>query len=182
MINNRFISLSILILFISPIYSQVDPEKYPCKSLAEFNKLDFWLGEWDVFTQNGEKVGENRIEKILSDCAIMEQWVGNDGSQGKSLFYFDTVNKRWTQIWITENTMRPGGLKQKYLVTDFGDETHVRFQGQYFDGKGRIILDRTTLIKMNDGNIRQIIETSKDKGVNWRIGFDALYQPKMPNK
>lgn len=156
---------------------KVKENAYPCKTLVPFKKLDFWVGEWDVKTQEGRKVGENRIEKILSDCAIIENWTSISGGKGKSLFFFDPNADQWKQIWITENPMTPGGLKEKFLVEEF-ENGGVRFQGEYPDDNGNIILDRTTLTPNTDGTVRQLIEISTDNGETWNQTFDAVYVPR----
>jgi hypothetical protein len=50
---------------------------------AAYATLDFWLGEWDVWAE-GERVGENRIEKILKGCAIVEHWRDARGGRGRA--------------------------------------------------------------------------------------------------
>ena len=44
-----------------------------CSEDPAYAVLDFWVGEWEV-SAAGERVGENRIEKLLQGCAIMEHW------------------------------------------------------------------------------------------------------------
>jgi hypothetical protein len=39
------------------------------------------------------------------------------------------------------------------------------------------MLDRTTLTPLGNGRVRQVIETSRDGGKTWRVGFDAVYVP-----
>jgi len=41
---------------------------------------------------------------------------------------------------------------------------------------GRLILDRTALTPIRPGEVRQLIETSRDGGTTWRAGFDARYR------
>ena len=40
-----------------------------CES-SEFHQLDFWIGDWDVVGASGEKIGANRIDRILKGCAV----------------------------------------------------------------------------------------------------------------
>jgi len=46
----------------------------------------------------------------------------------------------------------------------------------------RSFLDRTTLTPMEEGKVRQVIETSRDEGERWRTGFDAVYVPRVKDK
>jgi hypothetical protein len=60
----------------------------------EYHQLDFWVGTWDVTSASGEKLGTNRIERILKGCAVQENWSESDGAEGKSLFYYAPDAKR----------------------------------------------------------------------------------------
>lgn len=155
-----------------------DKKRHPCKYESAFKKLDFWIGEWDVFDVEGKHVGTNIVEKILQDCAILENWVGQSGSKGKSLFYYKPATKEWKQVWVTENVLRLGGLKEKTLAKEFKDGS-VRFQGQYPHPNGTTILDRTTLTPLEDGRVRQLIEWSKDGGATWNTAFEGYYVRKQ---
>lgn len=144
-----------------------------CQGLAGFDRLDFWLGEWDVMVGGGV-AGENRIEKILGGCAVMEFWRGAGGGEGRSLFYHDHVSGAWKQVWITDNATAPGGLKEKTLI-DGAPAGAVRFQGTVALADGRTFLDRTTLTPMEGGRVRQVIEISLDGGETWQTRFDGMY-------
>ena len=149
------------------------PER--CADLAAYGLLDFWIGEWDVYSGD-EKVGDNRIEKILRGCAFMEHWKGTGGSEGKSLFFVD-ANGNWQQVWVTEWATTPGGVKQKTQV-DEASIKGVRFQGELHHPDIGPYLDRTTLTPDGNGDVRQIIEISKDDGDSWEVSFDAIYRRK----
>ena len=140
--------------------------------------LDFWLGDWTVHA-GGEQVGTNAIRSELKSCAIFEHWRNSRGGEGKSLFYFDGIAMNWRQVWVTEDTRRPGGLKHKQLV-DFADGM-VRFSGTLEHPTRGEYLDQTTLTRQPDGNVRQLIEISFDDGATWQTTFDALYKrPETP--
>jgi hypothetical protein len=145
----------------------------PCEADSAFSTLDFWLGDWDVYVGD-ELAGTNRIEKILDGCAILEHWTGSGGGQGKSLFYYQKSTGVWKQVWVTQQAMRVGGLKEKQLVARLEDGG-VRFRGEIARGDGTTYLDRTTLTPLPDGRVRQVIEVSEDGGNTWRATFDANY-------
>ena len=166
--------LIFLTLFAAQAVAQAEGEP-SCAETAAYNQLDFWIGEWDVYS-NGELVGTNNIEKILSGCAVLEHWRGIGGGEGKSLF-FVTGDRSWKQVWVTEWATRPGGVKEKtQLQIDAADK--VRFQGRIALADGSSYLDRTTLSLLPSGEVRQVIETSTDEGETWARGFDAIYRRK----
>jgi hypothetical protein len=141
-----------------------------CREDAAYAKLDFWLGQWEVFDAKGARDGDNRIEKALGGCAILEHWrAAADGSEGQSLFYYRRAEKRWKQVWVTDS----GGVKEKAEVLDFPGPG-LRFQGEIPLPSGGTILDRTTLTLLTDGRVRQVIEQSRDGGKSWS-GWEGIY-------
>lgn len=146
-----------------------------CGDVEAYHRLDFWVGSWEVRV-DGRKVGDNRIEKILHGCALMEHWTSVSGGEGRSLFYRVLATGRWKQVWVTSRATRAGGLKEKTLVGDYGGPG-VRFQGRIALPDGGSVVDRTTLTPLDDGRVRQVIETSSDEGETWTVGFDAVYVP-----
>lgn len=145
-----------------------------CADTAAGRALDFWLGDWTVHTGE-DQVGTNAIQKALDGCAIFEHWENRFGNQGKSLFYFDAVEDTWQQVWVTEDTSRPGGLKLKSMAAQA--EGMVRFEGTLMHPTRGEYLDRTTLTLETDETVRQLIEVSFDGGASWQISFDAVYRP-----
>lgn len=147
----------------------------PCNDNPAYHKLDFWVGEWEVFDfKSGEKGGTNKIEKILKGCAIIENWTeAADGSEGKSLFYFQPVKNEWRQVWVTD----VGPMKEKVAQSSYTGEG-IRFQGEIPHRDGSSHLDRTTLIPLSSDRVRQTIEISRDAGKTWEVGFDAEYRRK----
>jgi hypothetical protein len=102
-----------------------------CDGEPAFSRLDFWLGEWDVFVGT-DVVGTNRIARVLGGCAIFEQWTAAGGGAGHSLFYVHPSDRRWRQVWVTTQALAPGGVKEKAEV------------------------DRTTLTPNPDGGVRMV--------------------------
>lgn len=165
--------LLLAILLLAP--PQAD-QPASCAEVEGFSSLDFWLGAWDVYV--GEKlVGHNRIEKILDGCAVMEHWTAAGGGEGKSLFYYLPATDTWKQVWVTGRATAPGGVKEKTLVGVL-EGGALRFQGEIALANGGSYLDRTTLTPLPGGEVRQLIEVSRDGGQSWKPVFDATYRRK----
>jgi len=144
----------------------------PCDQNPIYQKLDFWLGDWDVFDlKSGAKDGTNRIEKILKGCAIIENWSDANGGEGKSLFYVVRATGQWRQVWVEDS----GGMKEKALQDSYTG-VGVSFQGEILHRDGTSHLDRTTLQPMTGGHVRQTIEISRDHGKTWEVVYDAEYR------
>ena len=146
-----------------------------CGESADYSRLDFWVGEWDVYSQ-GRKVGTNRISKVLSGCAVTEDWTDIDGGRGKSLFYFSPREATWKQVWITDRATRRGGTKEKTLTATLPGGA-LRFEGELPLRSARV-RDRTSLWPLENGHVRQLIEYSEDDGASWQVSFDGLYVPR----
>ncbi|MEO8526434.1 MAG: hypothetical protein ABI460_17040 [Caldimonas sp.] len=144
-----------------------------CSDEAALAQLDFWVGDWEVCV-GGQRAGRDRVVRILDGCAITESWTGSDGSRGESLFYYSPSEKQWRQVWVTDQALRPGGLKEKHLIARSADGG-TRFQGEIALPDGRRILDRTTLRPAANGSVSQRIEISRDGGESWTMSFDATY-------
>lgn len=179
----RFQNLATLLLVsliaLTPLYGQSASSlpPHPCQSNSDYQKLDFWIGTWDVYdNHDGSLNGIDTVEKIVGGCAIVENWKEADGSgEGKSLFYYEPARKQWNQVWVTD----AGPIKQKQLIEETKDGG-VRFQGSipHLDGKSH--LDRTTLTPLPGGRVRQVIEISRNAGKTWETVFDAEYR-RRPN-
>lgn len=146
-----------------------------CLADSVYHVLDFWVGTWNVVDSSGAAAGSSNIERIVGGCAIMENWREPDGSEGKSLFYYATDQRRWKQVWVTPAAMLPGGYKEKRLVARLPGGG-VRFQGEIV-GNTSVVLDRTSLMPMPQGKVRQVIEISRNGGTTWETTFDAIYIP-----
>lgn len=158
-----------LILLLVTTLAQSTPA---CRDVPEFGALDFWVGAWDVLVA-GKKVRTNTIEKILDGCAIVERWRDVGGGEGQSLFYIEPATNTWKQVWVTSSALQRGGTKEKRLTEKLADGA-LRFQGEIATQQSKY-LDRTTLIPLPGGRVRQVIEISIDGGVTWNAGFDGLY-------
>ena len=109
-------SLLFILLFItSNLFSQ---QGCNCCS-AYHDDFDFWIGTWEVFDTNENKVGENTIRKIEKGCALQENWTGVSGVTGQSTNYFDPADSTWNQIWVSSTGTvlnLKGGLRDNAMV------------------------------------------------------------------
>jgi hypothetical protein len=176
-----FIFLAFTSLTMTSLYSQSAAShssiSHPCDSDPAYHKLDFWIGNWDVYdNHDGTLNGNDIVEKIVGGCAIVENWKEADGGgEGKSLFYYQRARKQWKQVWVTD----AGPIKEKQLIeeTKLGG---VRFQGEILHPDGKSHLDRTTLTPLPSGRVHQVIEISRDGGKTWQNVFNADYR-RRPN-
>lgn len=167
----RIFMILAFLLARAAIAAPAEPQS--CENSDLYSLLDFWVGDWDVFVDD-RLVGSNRIEKSLGGCAVFEYWEGSEGGRGISLFYV-AEGGVWKQVWVTEWATRPGGIKEK-TREELDDPNQVRFQGTIVAESGEPYLDRTTLTRLDNGDVRQLIEFSMDAGATWKPAFDAVYR------
>lgn len=146
------------------------PKVPDCKGELH-RQFDFWVGDWTVIW-NGKVAGENRIEKILDGCALLENWTGAKGHQGKSLNFYDSERGVWHQTWIDHQ-----GLA-------------LALDGKFADGKMTLIgkkpnplnavitTHRITWTPLPSGEVRQYWDASTDDGKTWEVQFDGIYKHK----
>ena len=81
LIKTVFISLFTLCFAVSTLAQeqttgQQTPAKSICETMKGFNDFDFWLGEWDVYSNDEKRTpqGTNSITRHHQNCLIMENW------------------------------------------------------------------------------------------------------------
>jgi hypothetical protein len=144
----------------------------PCAAPVH-HQFDFWIGNWSV-TEKGKPAGSNRIDRLLGGCALIENWVGADGSRGHSLNFYDPRRGVWQQTWVDNSA---GALN---LTGQFSDG-HMVLTGVSIDAKTHDQrIDRITWTPNRDGTVRQRWDRSPDGGQTWKVVFDGVYTHKAP--
>jgi hypothetical protein len=139
-----------------------------CTSAAH-RQFDFWMGDWDVYDARGQRAGANRIEKTLSGCALHETWTSAGPSRGNSYSAWDGGDNRWHQTWVdNEGTVLriSGGIVNCEMVME-GDRRLA---------DGTTVSERITWTPNADGTVRQLWQTSRDRGMRWTVVFDGTYR------
>jgi hypothetical protein len=149
------------------IVKELDIATYPCKTRAESRQFDFWLGEWDVKTPQGQLAGRSLIQTMVADCVVFENWSATSGSNGKSMNVYSQTDKKWHQTWIDEK-----GTLTNY-VGGFADGKMVLVADTVVDGKKT--LSKMTFSKLPGGEVRQFGENSTDDGKSWVTSFELIY-------
>ncbi|MEX0599162.1 MAG: hypothetical protein WD205_00885, partial [Rhodothermales bacterium] len=71
----------------------------PCVDDDRYRQFDFWIGSWEVFNPDDQRVGTNAITMDEEGCVLIERWTGAQGSTGTSINYFDPSTATWKQRW-----------------------------------------------------------------------------------
>jgi tetratricopeptide (TPR) repeat protein len=141
---------------------------YPCRYSAEARQFDFWIGEWDVKNTQGQPAGKSKIELMLGDCVIFENWTTAPPNiySGKSFNLYNSVTKKWMQTWVDD----------KGAVIEFID-------GEYKDNKLTFVtkpdaqnqVTKLTFHNLNPNLVRQHFEVTSDNGKTWTTTTDLYY-------
>ena len=161
--------LPILLFAVVVQADEVTAQKSPPPACAgpEFHQFDFWIGAWDVTVPRG-LAGRNEIVPFAGGCALLENWVGADGSDGKSINAWSPAEKRWTQHWVGS-----GGT-----ILDLSGELvegRMVLTGAVRQTANGPLMDRISWTPVTPDQVRQLWEISTDSGTTWRTIFDGTY-------
>jgi len=141
----------------------------PCGNIDGYRALDFWIGEWDVYDQGGQKIGENRIEPALRSCALQENWTDARGRSGKSMNFFNRQKGVWRQIWITDQ-----GNVMDYEVGRLVNGSMV-YEGTAVTAVGDTVRRRMIFTPVSPDTVRQEMFDSTDAGEAWSSVWLGIY-------
>ena len=134
---------------------------------AEYRRLDFKLGQFDVTGMEGAKAGVSRVESLLDGCLLIEHWQGAISGYGKAFFYYDRNSRRWHTTYVTDNgeSLVMSGVFE-------GDALVFRGVGALSPFPG---MHRMAWSPLPNG-VKQFWEVSADGGSTWKtihIGYYA---------
>ncbi|MFZ0455398.1 MAG: tetratricopeptide repeat protein [Ignavibacteriaceae bacterium] len=147
------------------------------KSLENFpeaEKFNFWVGEWNVYNPQMQKVGDSKIEKILKGAVILENWTGINGYTGKSFNNFNMDKKKWVQYWVDQNSNSiyfEGNFDSAKKAIVYYSYDHAEDNSPY--------IRRLTFYNLGADKVRQFSQRSVDKGKTWTTEYDFTYIRKM---
>ncbi len=164
----RTILLLLLLSFIT-FSSQAQQD---CACCAPENKqFDFWIGDWEVFNEKGQKIGENLVEPLEDHCIISENWKGLQGNSGKSFNYYDPEDRTWNQLWISNsgNILKLKGTASEGKML-LKSELQENEKGKFYN--------QITWTKNKDGSVTQNWELLDENGKKISNAFKGIYRRK----
>jgi hypothetical protein len=150
---------------------QQTPSSPVCETMKGFNDFNFWLGEWNVYSNDEKRSfqGTNSITKHHKNCLIMENWTNAQGGTGSSMNYYDPVEDQWRQLWVA------GGYSIDYTggLDESGSMSLNGKINYYKTGKSHAF--RGTWTPNPDGSVRQFFEQQDPETREWTVWFDGFY-------
>jgi tetratricopeptide (TPR) repeat protein len=157
------------------IVEQATHNLKPCAYNPLNRQFDFWIGEWDVVTAQGvNPAGTSKIELILGDCVIQENWTsaGNIGYQGKSFNIYNADLNRWEQFW-NDNA---GGMIHFY--GGLSDGVMHFWTNEIPQKDGTKLKRHLQFTPTGNDKVRQFSQGSTDGGKTWKVEYDFIYTRK----
>jgi hypothetical protein len=150
------------------------PVESVCESMKGFSDFDFWVGEWNVYSNDEKRtlLGSNLITKHHKNCLIMENWTSVRGGKGSSMNYYDPIEDQWRQLWVaggysidyTGGLNEAGAMFLEGRINYYTPDTSQPFRGTWTPNE--------------DGSMRQFFEQLDPKTRAWTVWFDGLYVKK----
>src|SRR3954468_21942240 len=138
-----------------------------CASQPERHRFDFWIGEWNVTTKDGGPVGTSVIQSVSRGCALLENWTGANGGQGKSLNAYNPLIDQWQQFWIGAD----GGVSE-YRESKMDGASLVFLMTAHANADS---IARLSFTPLDSATVRQHSELSSDGGKSWVTQYDLYY-------
>jgi tetratricopeptide (TPR) repeat protein len=173
--NDQELSLLRADARFAKIVEQATHNLKPCAFNPLNRQFDFWIGEWDVVTADGSNpAGSSKIELILGDCVIQENWTsaGNIGYQGKSFNIYNADLKRWEQFWNDS----AGGMIHFY--GELSDGVMHFWTDEIPQKDGSKLRRHLQFIPSGNNKVRQFSQGSTDGGKTWKVEYDFIYTRK----
>ena len=157
----------LLVLALAGRFATAQPGS-PCDTEGH-RQSHFWIGDWSVFDTTGKQIGENKVDLILGECELAENWISATGNRGKSYNSYDPASNTWYQTRVDEqgSTIHFEG----HWVRD-----KLVFRAEQADSVGTIIY-RLTFTPQPDGSMIQNREATRDLE-NRTTLFKGIYRRK----
>jgi tetratricopeptide (TPR) repeat protein len=141
---------------------------YPCRYSSEARQFDFWIGEWDIKNTQGQPAGKSKIELMLGDCILLENWTSALPNlyAGKSINLYNSATKKWMQTWVDDK-----GALIEFIEGEYKDNTLTFITKP--DAQHQIT--KLTFYHLSTDLVRQHFEVSTDAGKNWTTTTDLYY-------
>ena len=57
----------------------------PCTADSGYQRLAFWVGDWEVFDSTGAHYATQRVHPVIDECAITADWASGGGNKGTAV-------------------------------------------------------------------------------------------------
>jgi hypothetical protein len=151
-------------------------ETSPCAADSNYQRLAFWVGEWEVLDSSGTHYATQRVHPAVDGCAITVEWTGRAGDKGLGLSAFDRRTGEWRQVYVSNQVPSPSGVQLRKSDPTYGGPG-VRFIPLLDPAGGSLARTRVTIMPSGERRVLQLFEDSSDGGKTWHTQFKADHRP-----
>lgn len=158
----------------APVRSQTAPAS-PCSADSNYQRLAFWVGDWEVFDSTGSRYAAQRVHSVVDGCAFAAEWTGPRGNKGLSVSAFDANKHEWKQVYFSNQVPSPSGVPVRHSDSTYRGPG-VRFIPSLDVSAGEVARSRVTIMPLSNDRALQLFEDSPDSGRTWRTVFKAEHR------
>ncbi len=146
---------------------------YPCLGNPHNHDMDFWVGEWNVYSNGSDAViGKSSITKEDGGCVVIEHFESLVSPQsGHSINFYNPKDSSWTQLYAGSaggNQLYTNGIyKDSAMVFDYETTLNGKTAKGYY-----------ILYNQGPDQFRQYQDISYDDGKSFSVGYDLIYKRK----
>jgi hypothetical protein len=140
---------------------------------AVYHQFDFFVGDWNVTSTSGAKIGSDVVSKAYGGCVIVEKWhdAGDPGG-GVGLTGYQSGRHMWHQDFMDDTgfvlAIDGGMVGQQMIMT-----------GVDYPKAGTKRLHRVVWTVRADKSVEELWKTSADGGATWQVHFDGIFRKAM---
>jgi hypothetical protein len=149
----------------------------PCSADSSFQRLAFWVGDWEVVDTTGAHYATQRVRAVIDECAITAQWTGRVGDKGMSISAYDVRSRDWKQVYVSNQVPSATGVFIRKSDPSY-DGPGIRFVSLLDAPAANLSRSRVTIMPFGESRVMQLFESSSDGGRTWRTIFRAEHRPR----
>lgn len=150
----------------------------PCTADSSYQRLAFWVGDWDVFDSTGAPYATQRVRAVIDECAITAEWSSGGGNKGMGLSAFDLKTREWKQVYVSNQVPFRSGVTLRTSDASYTGPG-IRFIPLPDPSAGNPVQTRVTIMPLSGHRALQQFEDSRDGGKTWKVVFKAEHRLRM---
>jgi len=150
----------------------------PCIADSSYQRLAFWIGDWDVFDSTGAQYATQRVSAVIDACAITAEWTSGGGNKGLGLSAFDMKSRQWKQVYVSNQVPFRSGVTVRTSDPSYTGPG-IRFVSLPDAAAANPAQSRVTIMPLAGHRAMQEFEESRDGGKTWKVVFKGEHRPRM---
>jgi len=150
----------------------------PCTADSSYQRLAFWVGDWDVSDSTGKPYATQRVRAVIDECAITAEWTSGGGNKGMGLSAFDMKTREWKQIYVSNQIPFRSGVTLRTSDPSYTGPG-IRFIPLPDPTAGNSVQTRVTIMPLSGHRALQEFEDSRDGGKTWTVVFKGEHRIRL---